>query len=306
MALYSTLASLSQTAASNVADGAVDAPSTIDQQTNLLASFIAQLRDGNGLTTGVGYLGQCRLSKSGSNLVLSRYNGVGLTINGVAYAIPSAGVSLAPTSLSVGTTYNIYAYMNAGTMTLEASTTAHATDSATGIEIKSGDATRTLVGMARPIAGPAWADTNAQRFVISWFNRRPINCGPLVFGSDTANAGGSSYTEILSSARSEFLMWSGDASVFRFEGSVYSNVQHAVTSTALALDGAVGESYNAAQHYQVSALMPVCVTLDVQSSVAEGYHYVTPFSKQNVVSTATYIGSGSAGARCVNQGVIQG
>lgn len=46
MPLYTTLASLSQTAASNVADGSVDAPSTIDQQTNLLASFIAQLRDG--------------------------------------------------------------------------------------------------------------------------------------------------------------------------------------------------------------------------------------------------------------------
>lgn len=46
MSLYSTLTSLSQTAGSNVADGASDAPSTIDQQTNLLASFIAQLRDG--------------------------------------------------------------------------------------------------------------------------------------------------------------------------------------------------------------------------------------------------------------------
>jgi hypothetical protein len=53
MALYSNLASLSQTAASNAADGSVDAPSTIDQQTNLLASFIAQLRDGVGFT-GIG------------------------------------------------------------------------------------------------------------------------------------------------------------------------------------------------------------------------------------------------------------
>jgi hypothetical protein len=55
MALYSTLASLSQTAASNAADGSVDAPSTIDQQTNLLASFIAQLRDGVGFTGQLGY-----------------------------------------------------------------------------------------------------------------------------------------------------------------------------------------------------------------------------------------------------------
>lgn len=45
MPLYSSLASLSQTAGANAADGAVDAPSTIDQQLNLLASFIAQMRD---------------------------------------------------------------------------------------------------------------------------------------------------------------------------------------------------------------------------------------------------------------------
>jgi hypothetical protein len=53
MSLYGTLASLSTTAASNAADGSVDAPSTIDQQTNLLASFIAQLRDNvGGYTSG--------------------------------------------------------------------------------------------------------------------------------------------------------------------------------------------------------------------------------------------------------------
>ena len=48
MALYTTLTSLSQTAASNAADGSVDAPASIDQQLNLLASFIAQLRDAAG------------------------------------------------------------------------------------------------------------------------------------------------------------------------------------------------------------------------------------------------------------------
>lgn len=51
MSLYSTLASLSQTAASNAADGSVDAPSTVDQQLNLLASFCAQLRDGTNFPT---------------------------------------------------------------------------------------------------------------------------------------------------------------------------------------------------------------------------------------------------------------
>lgn len=54
MSLFTTLASLSQTAASNAADGSADPPSTIDNQLNLLASFVAQLRDGNGFTAQLG------------------------------------------------------------------------------------------------------------------------------------------------------------------------------------------------------------------------------------------------------------
>lgn len=60
MALYTTLSSLSQTASANAADGSVDAPSTIDQQTNALASFIAQLRDGLGFTGQLGYKNRIR------------------------------------------------------------------------------------------------------------------------------------------------------------------------------------------------------------------------------------------------------
>lgn len=51
MPLYTTLAALSQTAASNPPDGTVDAPSTLDDQLRLLGSFVAQLRDGVGFTT---------------------------------------------------------------------------------------------------------------------------------------------------------------------------------------------------------------------------------------------------------------
>jgi hypothetical protein len=50
--LYTDIASLSQTPASNAADGTTDAPSTIDNNMNLLASFIAKLRDGAGYTAG--------------------------------------------------------------------------------------------------------------------------------------------------------------------------------------------------------------------------------------------------------------
>src|SRR6202022_3277170 len=115
--------------------------------------------------------GQCRLTLSGSNLLLSPRNGNKLIINGWHEVVPDAGVTLAPTGLTAGTFYYIYAFMNVGSMTLEASTTTHPTQAGTGGELKSGDATRTLVGAAFTDTGPAWADTFAKCWVLSWFNR---------------------------------------------------------------------------------------------------------------------------------------
>jgi hypothetical protein len=285
MALYTSLASLSQTAASNVADGAVDAPSTIDQQTNLLASFIAQLRDGNGFTTGVGYTAQCRLNKSGSNLVLQRYDGAGLTINGVTYSIPSAGVSLAPTG-SAGTTYYIYAYMNAGTMTLEASTTTHATDSTTGIEIKSGDASRTLVGMARPTAGPAWTNTTNQRFVLSWFNRFPL----YTYANFTTNRTTTLTTlsEVNTEIRNEFLTWASGHVDLSIDGLTTNDTTAGVSQTAIAIDGAQSVGYCASQAYTASAISP-CSCRYV-TTLSEGYHYATLFSATTSGTQTLYQG----------------
>ncbi|VWX63183.1 conserved hypothetical protein [Burkholderiales bacterium 8X] len=305
MPLYSNLASLSQTPGSNAADGSSDAPSTVDQQTNLLAAFIAQLRDGNGFTTGLGNLGQCRLTKSGANLLLSPLNGNGLTINGVVCKIPSAGLTLAPTALAVATTYFIYAVATGTAVSsLEASATGHSTDTATGVEIKTGDPTRTLVGMARTIAGPAWVDATNQRFVLSWFNRRPINTG-AVLGSN-ASIFSLSFAEISTSLRNEFLIWSSDYANFGFQGSASNNVTNAVTYTTIALDGVTGDSHSAGAHYITNAIIPISVALQVQAGQTEGYHYATPYTLQNTTATSTYTGNGSLSTRCVMSGVIQG
>jgi hypothetical protein len=284
LALYTTLASLSQTAASNAADGSVDAPSTIDNQTNLLASFIAQLRDGKGFTTGVGNLGQCRLTKSGANLLLYPYDGNGLTINGVAYAVPSAGVTLAPTALSVGTNYNIYAYMNAGTMTLEASTTAHATDSTTGVEIKSGDATRTLVGKARIITGPAFADTDAQRFVISWFNQKPRR----IYNTNGSAPATASTTPVALVSQMEFLTW-GEACVpASFVGNVANNTANGGCFTGLGLDSSTALTHSPAlmQAYGANAQGSACGGSTFVP--AEGYHYIYTLGYVTAGSTGTW------------------
>lgn len=245
--------------------------------------------------------GQCRLVKSGGNLVLQRYNGLWLTINGVVNTIPSAGVSLAATGLTAGTLYYIYAFMSGATMTLEASTTGHATDSTTGVEIKTGDVTRTLVGMARPITGPAWQDAATQRFVVSWFNRQSLGLQTSL-STATGNASVGVYTIISNTLLLEFLSWNTVASA-RFQGALTSNVANAVSTTATFLDATNTDSYTATGAYATGAVQPVACSLDI--AVSEGYHTFNVYAQQSVTSTATYLG-GIAGLRCSHSAVIQG
>ena len=68
-------------------------------------------------------------------------------INGALETIPDAGVTLAPTGNAANTLYYIYAYMSGSTMMLEYSTTGYAVQTGTGVRIKTGDATRTFVGL---------------------------------------------------------------------------------------------------------------------------------------------------------------
>lgn len=218
--------------------------------------------------------GQCRLIKSGANLLLNPHDGNKLTINGATYAVPSAGVSLAATALTPGTTYNIYAYMNAGTMTLEASATAYAIGTAdpyVGVAVKNGDSSRTLVGMARVITGPAWADTEAQRFVISWFNRRPI-VAMMQLGS-TATTTSATYVEMNAAYRAEFLSWADTQAIVSGHAATASSIGAGGSQNfAVAIDLSVptnGQSQIAAAGQLAQAVGPCGVT------VTDGYHYAS-------------------------------
>lgn len=308
MPLYAGLSTLSQTAASNAADGSADAPSTIDQQTNLLASYTAQLRDGNGFTTGVGNLGQCRLTKSGANLLLSRFNGVGLTINGVACAIPSGGLTLAATSLTPGTTYYIYAVATGTAVSsIEASTTGHSTDTASGMEIKTGDASRTLVGMARPITGPAWQDTAAQRFVLSWFNQQPVQTAAF-FSAGRTTASSGVFVELNTEIRNEFLAWGGSRALpFWSSGTVSNNTGGASCTSIMALDSTTAgvEGMNSAAMPSGINNQALPMSFSTVIAPSEGYHFITLLGAVST-GTGSWAGSAVVGNRCSVQGVIQG
>ncbi|WOF75307.1 hypothetical protein QMT40_002978 [Parvibaculaceae bacterium PLY_AMNH_Bact1] len=217
-----------------------------------------------------GTAGECRLEKDGANLRLNPYNGNLLTIDGAAYTIPAAGVALAATGLTIDTDHYIYAYMNSSTMTLEASTTAHATDATTGVEIKTGDSTRTLVGLARPIAGPAWVDSETQRFVRSWFNRKASHCLNAFTTARSTTA--TSWSEVHTEIRCEFLAWSDEVVAGNLNSYAFVNGSNMVYH-GISFDGGDVETGASASLFgSTGGAIGGAVS---KSGLSEGYHYAT-------------------------------
>lgn len=257
------------------------AASTVTGLTSAISS-IADKQDKVFLT-----FGQCRLALSGGNIALTRRNGRLLTIDGVHQVIPSGGITLAPTALTPGTLYYVYAYMNTGTMTLEASTTGHSADATTGVEIKTGDSTRTLVGMARPITGPAWADAIGQRFVRSWFNRKSeaMRKAFTAIRSTTST----SFVEINSEIRCEWLQWSDEIPTAHIQGTASNDTANVRTITAIGWDGT--EDANASVSVtSATGLAYNCSTSAPKEGLSEGYHYATLKGAVSAASTGNWTG----------------
>lgn len=246
---------------------------------------------------------ECRLTKSGANLQLDRFNGSRLFINGQNEQIPGAGITLAPTSATPSTLYYIYVYMNAGTMTLEYSATAPATDATYGHQIKTADATRTLVGLAYAVTGPAWADTDAQRLVLSYFNRRGIVGKSVLTANRTSTS--ASYAEINSELRVEFITWADETVIASADGPVMHSSTGSTLDTTLAFDGTTAEEVMSRfQPYANSAVGGFGLCLP-KTGLAVGYHYATLLGRTSG-ATATWTDAGAAGERCSLKIMVQG
>lgn len=238
--------------------------------------------------------GECRLTKSGVNLLLSPQDGNQVLIDGVPQVVPSAGVTLAATGLTIDTDHFIYVFMSGATMTLEALTTGHSTDSSTGVEIKTADSTRTLVGLGRPITGPAWQDAADQRFVISWFNRKDIRGFANFTTNRTSTSSANPPTaEIDQEIRNEFLTWGDEAVTAMASGGNESSVPTNVF-TALSYD-ATG-TVDPTQTALPASGQPLSVGFaNAADSLSEGYHFLTVKGATSS-GTGTWRGSGTVGA----------
>lgn len=225
-----------------------------------------------------------RLAIDGANLELSPHKGNLINIAGKLRQIPSAGVSLSPSGVSNSTLYYIYAYHTGSAVALEYSATAYAISTSNGMAIKSGDATRTLVGMARTSSGGAW------EYVRSYFNDPGFVDYSALESSETT--GTTSYHEINTSLRTGFLIWDDETVNVAINGWIIE------ANVSVAFDGATEED-----------VMTSCNTSDIgqrgaiglnfsKQGLSEGYHYATAIWKRiGGVETTTAGGSASTAER---------
>jgi len=222
-------------------------------------------------------LGQCRLTKSGDDLHLSRHNGRFLFIGGALHEIPAEGVTLAPSGLDANTVYYIYACIDDGDMKLEASTTPPTVASAYGNMVKgtAGGEQYSLVGMARVVAGPAWADSDAQRFVLSYYNRRTL---PVV-GANTNGVTSTSTgaVELTTAARAEFLTWGDEAVSIGIAGYARNSNGLNAVYALVGLDGGVVGTESVGNVATNNAPMPQ--NPRHTALLSEGYHFATPIGR---------------------------
>lgn len=232
--------------------------------------------------------GQCYLSKSGANLLLARKDGTFLTINGKLEVIPDTGVTLGTGGLAASTAYYIYAFMNAGVMTLEASATTHATQAGTGVEIKSGDGTRTYIGMAKTTAGTAWIDDTTTVGVISYFNRRAKSIVNNFTASRTTTS--TTYVELNSEIRGNVLTFPDEAVIATGQGVLKSNNTASYVAVSIGFDGTNQENGMVAA-FTSAANSEYGFNVTVRKSgLSEGSHYATLLGNNSGGNTSTFMG----------------
>lgn len=265
---------------------------------------------GGGGGTSDPFGGRLRYS-SATALIFSPFNGNKIKINGAIQSIPAAGITgLANTgvfvngtggsNLAASTLYYIYAFMNSGTMTADFSTTSYATSTTSGNEgviVKSGDDTRTLIGMCYTNASSQFEDIKT----ISWFNRRTKTSTTTL----SANTGvtNTTETEVTTAMRLTFVTWSDEVVEALCAGALFNTNASDSSSVAIAFDGTTPEDDGVMICNGTAAV--VAGTAAGRRVLSDGNHYATIVAR-NTAATVTVAGGATAGRRTALSVTIRG
>ncbi|MGH9342552.1 MAG: hypothetical protein ACRD19_02140 [Terriglobia bacterium] len=195
-------------------------------------------------------------------------------------------------SASASTLYYVYLINVSGTTYLDLETTGHATDSTTGIEIESGDNTKTLVGMIHTDSSTKVAtqgnvtvsgDTNT---VATWDNRQPTTT-VCIFTQVRTLTNPVNFTEINPENRCFFMSWGDGAAIMsNQEGS--NNTAGNANEGVICIDGTKCLDVYLAQtttaNYYTQQFAPSRNVTPTE--LTEGYHYTS--LKADLTGTASY------------------
>jgi hypothetical protein len=258
------------------------------------------LKDSGLMLRDIMPIGQCRLQYvSATQIKLVPFNGCLIKIAGALYQFPGSGITAANTGLSANTLYYVYLFNSSGTLTLEFSATGHTTDTTAGnvgVEIKTGDNSRTLVGMVCTNGSAQFQDGGGFGGVASWFNRRR-KVMVLTLTNPTITAG-TTFTSL--SAGVTVLPWGGDDILATLNGGAQIDTTNAGFQTAITVDTVVQDLFSpfddvgaaANQFYPVNIAGPI-------SGLSESAHNVNFYGKTTGSGTATWAGSLTVGQRTV-------
>jgi hypothetical protein len=258
------------------------------------------------MAKALAFQGLCRLQvDSTSQLSLQRFQGGWIPTKAAgawqATPIPASGPTVSNSGLTAATLYYVYAFDSAGVLALDApSTTAPATDTDTGIRIKTGDATRTLVGMVYMGAGSpgTFIDSATRRLCFNWFNRRALHL-TNTFSADRTTTSGT-FVEVNSEIQLEFLSWADEATMVGISGTQQMSNAGQAVSTAIGIDSTTvssqSQAYTAASSPQRGPL-----SLWLSTTLSEGRHFATLLgavsANTGTWETADAPGSGASKAR---------
>lgn len=238
-------------------------------------------------------LGQCQFQYSSSTIcILMPLKGNQVTFpSGAIATIGSSGISttynnayingVAAQTLAASTLYYAYLWNNGSAYVIDWSTTAYAKDSTTGIEIKTGDATRLLVGMAVTNGSSQFTSTQTTQQVRSWFN----DTGVTLFSNFTTQRTTTSTVpvEINTEIRCNALIWAGEAVQASISGAA-SNSIGTSTNTWVNIDGS-----NQAGNSETTGTNIATITIIANNiTLTEGNHIFTLYGDVSTASTGTW------------------
>lgn len=208
-------------------------------------------------------------------------------------------------ALVANTTYLVTVFDNSGTLTFDFLTTlTHAKDGTTGVEIKNGDDTRTVVGLIRTNATPNFADGNALMGIVSWYNRMNKTIVNPFTANRTTTSG--TFTEVNTEIRANFVCWGDEAVALAISGSSNVDTSGVLIHTSMAIDSTSAAEEASTRFYQPPApSADAGLGITRNKVLSEGFHFVTLIGAVGG-GTGVWYGSGSAGQRTTLTAMIRG